>query len=124
MPHEESRAAPEPTVVTLCGSMRFREHFDRLEAELSLAGHVVLAPAALDPSAEPDGEQRTRLGRVHLRKVAMADEVVVVDVGGYVGESTRREIAHARSLGIPVRFLEGSDDAGAVDPGHPRPSEW
>ncbi len=51
MPHEESRTAPELTVVTLCGSMRFREHFDRLEAELSLAGHVVLAPAAECPLA-------------------------------------------------------------------------
>ena len=118
MPHEESRTAPELTVVTLCGSMRFREHFDRLEAELSLAGHVVLAPAALDPSAEPDEEQRAWLGRVHLQKVAMADEVLVVDVGGHVGESTRREIAHARSLGIPVRFLEGDPgDAGRRDPG-------
>ncbi|MGZ6751403.1 MAG: hypothetical protein ACXVD5_12940 [Nocardioides sp.] len=77
--------------------------------ELTLAGHVVLAPAplsAVDPATEPSAEDRDRLGRVHLRKVAMADEVLVVNVGGYVGESTRREVAHARSLEITVRFLE------------------
>ena len=96
----------ELTVVTLCGSMRFADEMRRLEAELTLAGHVVLSPAPVDPARELDADDRARLGRVHLRKVAMADEVLVVDVGGYVGESTRREIEHARSLGITVRFLE------------------
>lgn len=98
------------TVITLCGSMRFHEEFARLDAELTLAGHVVLAPAALDPSKELSVDELTRLGRVHLAKVAMADEVLVVNVGGYVGESTRREIEHARSHGIPVRFLEPVPD--------------
>ena len=93
-------------VITLCGSLRFRGELARLEAELTVAGHVVLAPVALDPSREITEEERARLGRVHLRKVAMADEVLVVNVGGYVGESTRREIEHAQSRGIPVRFLE------------------
>ncbi len=96
----------EFTVVTLCGSIRFRDAFERLDAELTLAGHVVLTPTDLDPSTELDAEQRARLGRIHLQRIAMADEVLVVNVGGYVGESTRREIAHARSRGIPVTFLE------------------
>lgn len=107
MPVGEPRPAPgEFTVVTLCGSMRFREEFERLDAGLTLAGHVVLTPTAVDPSTELDGEERARLGRVHLQKIAMSDEVLVVNVGGYLGESTRREIAHARSRGIPVNFLE------------------
>lgn len=94
--------------------MRFREEFDRLDAELSLAGHVVLTPAALDPSTEVNAEERARLGRIHLQKVAMADEVLVVNVGDYIGESTRREIEHARLHGVAVRFLEphaGDDGA-------------
>jgi hypothetical protein len=97
-------------VVTLCGSMRFADEMRRLEAELTLAGHVVLSPAPVDPARDLDAEARATLGRVHLQKVAMADEVLVVDVGGYVGESTRREIEHARSLGIAVRFLETAPD--------------
>lgn len=86
--------------------MRFQKEFERLDAELTLAGHVVLTPAALGPSTELDAEARARLGRVHLQKVAMADEVLVVNVGDHVGESTRHEIEHARSQGIAVRFLE------------------
>jgi hypothetical protein len=98
------------TVITLCGSMRFREEFARLDAELTLAGHVVLSPTAVDPSTELDADERARLGRMHLQRIAMSDEVLVVNVGGYVGESTRREIEHARSRGIPVSFLEPHAD--------------
>lgn len=86
--------------------MRFRDELARLDAELTLAGHVVLAPTVLDPATEPGAEERIVLDRVHLQKIEMADEVLVVNVGGYVGESTRREIEHARSHKIPVRFLE------------------
>ena len=86
--------------------MRFRDEFERLNAELTLAGHVVLTPTALARSTELSVEERARLGRVHLAKVAMADEVLIVNVGDYVGESTRREIEHARSRGVAVSFLE------------------
>lgn len=114
-----SRERGDLRVVTLCGSMRFRSEMERLEAELTLAGHVVLAPVLLPASTELGAEERARLGRVHLQKVAMADEVLVVDVDGYVGESTRREVEHACSLGIPVRFLERP-----VDPPAPGASSW
>jgi hypothetical protein len=107
VPVEEPSAAPhEFTVITLCGSMRFREDFERLDADLTLAGHVVLTPTALDPSREITAEERARLGRIHLQRIAMSDEVLIVNVGDYVGDSTRREIEHARSRGIPVSFLE------------------
>ena len=103
-------ASDDFPVVTLCGSMRFREELERLGTELTMAGHVVLAPTALDPSMELDPDQRALLGRIHLQRVAMADEVLVVNVGGYVGEDTRREIAYARSRGTAVSYLEPQDD--------------
>ena len=105
-------STPARGVVTLCGSMRFRAEFDRLDEELTLAGRVVLTPASVDPARVLGPAERAALDRSHLRKVAMSDEVLVVNVGGYVGESTRREIAHARACGVPVRFLEQPvDDA-------------
>lgn len=86
--------------------MQFRDEFERLDAELTLAGHVVLTPTALPPSRELTAEERARLGYIHLQKVAMADEVLIVNVGDHVGESTRREIEHARSRGVTVSYLE------------------
>jgi hypothetical protein len=106
----------EYTVITLCGSMRFREELERLEAELTRAGHVVLTPTAVDPSTELDAEQRALLGRIHLQKIAMSDEVLIANVGDYVGGSTRREIEHARSRGIPVSFLEPHATTGVKSP--------
>lgn len=107
MPVEEPRTCRDDyPVITLCGSTRFREEFERLDAELTLAGHVVLTPTALEPSTELTEEERARLGRIHRQKIAMADEILVVNVGDYVGESTRREIGHARSCGVVVNFLE------------------
>ncbi|MGN6576384.1 MAG: hypothetical protein ACTHKG_11900 [Nocardioides sp.] len=106
MPVEEPSAPEKLPVITLCGSMRFADEFERLAVELTLAGHVVLTPTALDPATELSTAERARLGRIHLQKVAMADEVLVVNVGGYVGESTRREIEHARSRGVSVSYLE------------------
>ncbi|WP_198346379.1 MULTISPECIES: DUF4406 domain-containing protein [Nocardioides] len=103
-------AASDFPVITLCGSMRFRDEFARLDAELTLAGHVVLTPTALDPATELDAEDRARLDRIHLQRIAMADEVLVVNVGDYVGDSTRREIEYARSRGLAVSFLEPHDE--------------
>lgn len=86
--------------------MRFGDEFERLAAGLTLAGHVVLTPTSLPPSRDLTAEERARLGRIHLQRIAMADEVLIVNVGDYIGESTRREIEHARSCGVPVSYLE------------------
>ena len=118
MPVDEPQPEPgEFAVITLCGSLRFREEFERLDAELSLAGHVVLTPTLLAPSRELSAEERARLGRIHLQRIAMSDEVLVVNVGDHVGESTRREIEYARSRGVAVSYLEPhAADTGAASP--------
>ncbi len=99
-------------VVTLCGSTRFEAEFAEVNQRLTLEGCVVLSPGMFslpdlpgyDWTLDPD-DRKGRLGAIHLQKIRMADEVYVVDPGGYVGESTRREIAYAESLGKPVRYL-------------------
>jgi hypothetical protein len=56
-----------------------------------------------------DPELKVRLDELHKRKIDLADEVLILNVGGYLGESTRSELAYARYLGKPVRFLEDDD---------------
>ncbi len=63
-------------------------------------------------------DMKGRLGSVHFQKIRMADEVYIVDPGGYVGESTRREIAYAESLGKPVRYLSHEHPARTGDGHH------
>lgn len=71
-------------------------------ARLTRAGAIVVAPGEM--AGVLADEDKAALDALHLRKIEMADRVVVVDPGGYVGESTSREIAYARSLGKPVSF--------------------
>lgn len=72
--------------------------------ELTFAGIIVVAPSEADESPTP--EQEAVLDALHLRKIDLADRVLVVNPGGYVGESTRREIDYARAAGKPVSFTE------------------
>ncbi len=100
-----------PKIVCLCGSTRFMEAFFDAGWEETLKGNIVLSVGvckhATSHGAEVLGpEVVTRLDELHLRKIEMADEILVLNVGGYVGESTRGEINHARALGKPIRWLE------------------
>lgn len=94
-------------VITLCGSTRFKRAWQEWNARMTLKGYLVFAVAMWTHSQriEPTPEQKAVLDAVHLAKIEHSDEVFVLDVGGYIGESTRREIAHAVALGIPVRYL-------------------
>jgi len=84
---------------------------DELQAanrDLTLAGVIVVAPCDLtsrEDSAITD-EQKAAVGELHLRKIDLADRVLVVNPGGYVGESTSREIAYAHAAGTPVSFTD------------------
>ncbi|WP_329470505.1 hypothetical protein OIE75_10750 [Streptomyces sp. NBC_01723] len=92
-----------PEIVCLCGSARFVDEMSAAIRELTFAGAIVVAPGVF-PGAEGHGadeliteEQKAALGALHLRKIDLTDRVLVVNPGGYVGESTSREIAYARA---------------------------
>ncbi|MEU3282579.1 hypothetical protein [Streptomyces antibioticus] len=99
-----------PEIVCICGSTRFVDEMSAANRELTFAGVIVLAPGVL-PRAEDHAadeliteEQKAALSALHLRKIDLADRVLVVNPGGYVGDSTSREIAYARTTGKPVSF--------------------
>lgn len=96
------------TVTTLCGSTRFREQFERVNRELTLAGEIVISVGLFghEESLDMGGEVKRRLDELHFRKIDISDGIFVINPGGYVGESTRREIAYARKCGKTIRFLE------------------
>ena len=120
--HAPHSAEDEAWVVTLCGSTRFEAEFAEVNQRLTMEGCVVISLGMFSLPDLPDydwtadcSDLKGRLGAVHFQKIRMADEVYIVDPGGYVGESTRREIAYAESLGKPVRYLSREGWAGAED---------
>jgi hypothetical protein len=105
-------AEREAKVITLCGSIKFEAEFAEVNRRLTMEGCVVISLGMFSLPDQPgydwtaaSSDLKGRLAGVHFRKIRMADEVYIVDPGGYVGESTRREIAYAESLGKPVRYL-------------------
>src|SRR5699024_10861648 len=96
-----------PKVVCICGSARFAREMRQANRDLTFAGIIVFAPreAGAAPGSS-SSEQKEMLDVLHLRKIDLADRVLVVNPGGYVGESTSKEIAYARANGKPVSFTD------------------
>ena len=94
-------------VVTLCGSIRFKEDFLQVQKSLSLQGYIVISVGWFGESGEGiTEEQKLMLDDMHKRKIDMADTVFVINKGGYIGASTRSEIEYAESHGKRLVFLE------------------
>jgi hypothetical protein len=93
-----------PRVVCLFGSLRFAALFRAERRRLTAQGAIVLGPEETDRELTPD--HRAMLGKLHLRRIDLADEVRIISVDGYLGEATRRELDYARSRGKTVSALE------------------
>jgi len=93
-----------PEIVCICGSARFVDEMRAANHDLTFAGVIVVAPGEAGEPITP--EQKAVLDALHLRKIDLADRVLVVNPGGYVGDSTSREIAYAHAIGKPVSFTD------------------
>ena len=103
-------------VITLCGSTRFKEEFMEAQKRLTLEGNIVISVGLFGHSGDNEVWEnmdegtltatKAMLDDMHRRKIDMADEIYVINVGGYIGESTRSEIEYAVSTGKTVRYLE------------------
>ena len=103
-------------VITLCGSTRFRDEFMETQKRLTLEGNIVISVGLFGHSGDNEvwedmdegtlTKTKEMLDDMHKRKIDMADEIFVVNVGGYIGSSTRSEIEYAETTGKPVRYLE------------------
>ncbi len=96
-------------VITLCGSTRFRDAFMETQKRLTLEGNIVLSVELFGHAGDDEVWNegiREMLDDMHKRKIDMADEIFVINVGGYIGSSTRSEIAYAEAAGKPVHYLE------------------
>lgn len=96
-------------VITLCGSTRFKEQFLEAQKRLTLEGNIVISVGLFGHSGDDEvwtEGTKEMLDDMHKRKIDMADAIFVINVGGYIGESTRSEIAYARENGKRILYLE------------------
>lgn len=103
-------------VITLCGSTRFKEEFMKAQKDLTLKGNIVISVGLFGHSGDDEvwenmdegtlTKTKEMLEDMHKRKIDMADEIFVINVGGYIGDSTKSEIEYATKTGKKVNYLE------------------
>ena len=103
-------------VITLCGSTKFKDEFLKVQKELTLKGNIVISVGLFGHSGDDEawgnideaGISKTKemLDDMHKRKIDMSDEIFVINVGGYIGESTKSEIEYAIANNKKVEYLE------------------
>lgn len=103
-------------VITLCGSTRFRDAFMEVQKKLTLEGNIVISVGLFGHSGDDEVWEdmdegtltRTKemLDDMHKRKIDMADNIYVINVDGYIGDSTIAEINYAKSKGKEITYME------------------
>ena len=106
-------------VITLCGSTRFKDEFIEIQKRLTLAGNIVISVGLFGHSGDNEvwenmdegtlTRKKEMLDDMHKRKIDMADEIYVINVGGYSGASTKSEVKYAEATGKTVRYLEETE---------------
>ena len=103
-------------VITLCGSTRFKEQFIEAQKRLTLQGCIVISVGLFGHSGDTEvwdnmdeaelTKTKEMLDDMHKRKIDMADGIYVINVGNYIGDSTRSEIEYAKATGKTIEYLE------------------
>jgi hypothetical protein len=95
-------------IITLCGSTRFKEEFLAAQKRLTLEGNIVISVGLFGHSGDEEvctAETKAMLDDMHKRKIDLADEIFVINPGGYIGSSTRSEIEYAAKTGKGISYL-------------------
>lgn len=130
--HETKRKAEKKMqgkykVITLCGSTRFKDQFLEAQKKLTLQGNIVISVGLFGHSGDQEvwenmeegtlTKTKQMLDDMHRHKIDMADEIFVINVGGYIGASTQSEIAYALAAGKQVTYLENPDNSIKISEG-------
>lgn len=94
-------------IITLCGSTKFKDEFIEMQKRLTLEGNVVISVGLFGHSGDNEvwnGDTKNMLDEIHIQKISMSDSIFVIDVDGYIGDSTRREIEYAKSSNKEINY--------------------
>jgi hypothetical protein len=95
-------------IITLCGSTKFKDEFIAEQKRLTLEGNIVISVGLFGHSGDNEvwsDSTKEMLDDMHKRKIDLADEIFVINVGGYIGSSTRSEIEYAKSTNKIVNYM-------------------
>lgn len=93
-------------IVCLCGSTRFKDEYIKANRNETLKGNIVLSVGLFGhiEGLDMSSETKKMLDELHLHKIDLADEILVLNVDGYIGESTKKEIGYAKNLNKKIVY--------------------
>jgi len=100
-------------IITLCGSTKFRDAFIAEQKRLTLEGNIVISVGLFGHSGDDEvwsESTKKMLDDMHKRKIDLADEIFIINPGGYIGQSTKSEIEYAHRTKKPVKYLIAADE--------------
>jgi len=98
-------------IITLCGSTKFKEFFLYMQKHLTLQNHIVISVGLFGhaDNIKLRRHEKEMLDDMHKEKIDISNAIYVIDIGGYIGESTRREIEYARKMGKKIYYFSKQD---------------
>lgn len=93
-------------IITVCGSLKFKDEIMRITEQMELQGNCMLSiiyPTNPDKDTYTDTEAEM-LDQMHKEKIKLSDAILVVDVNHYIGSSTKSEIEYAKELGKEIIY--------------------
>ncbi len=96
-------------IVTICGSMKFKDEMIKATKDLEIKNKYIVIQCVYSDDKFTDDEQQT-LSDLHYKKIAISDAIYVINVNGYIGTSTAKEIDYAKRLGKEIMYLEATDE--------------
>ncbi len=94
-------------IITICGSLKFKNEMLKVARKITIAGDLVITPIfPIDDNDKITEEEKNIFDSAHKEKIKLSDAIFVVNVNGYIGESTKNEINYAKSLNKEILYLE------------------
>jgi len=99
-------------IITVCGSYKFKKEMTEITEKMALKGNCMLTPIELSRYKKEDYTEKeaSMIDKMHKEKIRLADAILVVNVGGYIGSSTKSEIELAKSLNKEILYYTDLKD--------------
>lgn len=94
-------------IITVCGSLRFFKEMMEITEKMELEGNCMLVPIYNPLKSNKDNysdKDAIMLNKMHKERIKLSDAILVVNVNGYVGNSTKSEIEYAKALNKEIIY--------------------
>lgn len=93
-------------VITVCGSLKYQKEMMEITERYGKEGNCMLTPiypVRKDKNSYTE-EEKEIVGQMHFERIKLSDAILVIDIDNYIGESTKKEIEYAKSLGKEIIY--------------------